>query len=114
MPFTVTILADNWPKETSWFVKNIDMNETIAEGDNDKLVPGEPVVYNECLKSKMGCYEFTIIGEIFVVMLICYLINSDFRDALLISTSCTKILAGTDFVVRMEAEATKSHGMVKV
>lgn len=44
------------------------MNETIAEGDNDNLIPGEPVVYNECLKSKMGCYEFTISGEIFVVM----------------------------------------------
>lgn len=63
--FTVTIVADNWPKETSWLVKNIDMNETIAEGDNENLVPGEPVVYNECFKSKMGCYEFTIKGEIF-------------------------------------------------
>ena len=63
--FTVTIVADNWPKETSWLVKSIDMNETIAEGDNENLVPGEPVEYNECFKSKMGCYEFTIKGEIF-------------------------------------------------
>ncbi|KAL3776900.1 hypothetical protein ACHAW5_011022 [Stephanodiscus triporus] len=60
VPFTVTIVADNWPKEISWVVKNIDMNETVAEGDNENLIPGKPVEYNECLKSKMGCYEFTI------------------------------------------------------
>ena len=81
VPFTVTIVADNWPKEISWVVKNIDMNETVAEGDNENLLPGEPVEYNECLKSKMGCYEFTINGEIFVdvaACMYCYLINSDF------------------------------------
>lgn len=60
VPFQVTIVSDNWPKEISWMVVNIDMNETIAEGTNDDLVPGEAVDYDECFKSRLGCYQFTI------------------------------------------------------
>jgi hypothetical protein len=61
VPFQVSIISDNWPKEISWNVINIDMDEIIAEGTNDILVPGETVEYpQECFKSKMGCYEFTI------------------------------------------------------
>ena len=61
VPFQVSIISDNWPKEISWSVLNIDMNEIIAEGTNDVLIPGETVDYpQECFKSKLGCYEFNI------------------------------------------------------
>lgn len=61
VPFQVSIVSDNWPKEISWNVINIDMNEIIAEGSNDILIPSETVDYpQECFKSKLGCYEFTI------------------------------------------------------
>lgn len=68
VPLEVTIIADNWPKETSWQVVNTEVeNEVIAEGTSDDLVPGETVQYLECVNNRKGCYEFIINGEIMYV-----------------------------------------------
>jgi len=56
----VTIVADHWPKETSWVVKNAEIGDIVAEANSDDLVPGEPVEYFECVNNRNGCYEFTI------------------------------------------------------
>ena len=64
MPFQVTIVADHWPKETSWEIINTQVeDEIIAEGSSDDLVPGEPVQFLECVNNKNGCYEFRINGK---------------------------------------------------
>mmetsp|Transcript_47574 Transcript_47574/g.101088 ORF Transcript_47574/g.101088 Transcript_47574/m.101088 type:complete len:1167 (+) Transcript_47574:165-3665(+) len=60
VPFVVTIVADHWPKETSWTVENTEIGGIIAEGGNDDLVPGTPVEFVECVNNRNGCYEFTI------------------------------------------------------
>ena len=64
VPFQVTIVADHWPKETSWEIINTQVeDEIIAEGSSDDLVPGEPVQFLECVNNKNGCYEFRINGK---------------------------------------------------
>jgi len=60
VPFKVTIVADHWPKETSWLVENTELGDIIAEGNNKDLIPGEPVEWVECVNNRNGCYEFTI------------------------------------------------------
>jgi len=64
VPFEVTIVADHWPKETSWVVTNTEVGDVVAEANSDDLVPGEPVTFAECINNRAGCYEFTINGEI--------------------------------------------------
>ena len=64
VPFQVTIVADHWPKETSWEIINTQVeDEIIADGSSDDLVPGEPVQFLECVNNKNGCYEFRINGK---------------------------------------------------
>lgn len=63
VPLVVTIVADHWPKETSWTVVNTEVGDIVAEGGPGDLVPGDPVKYLECLNNRNGCYEFTINGE---------------------------------------------------
>ena len=63
----VTIVADHWPKETSWLVVDTEVGDIVAEGNNDDLAPGKPANYLECVNNRNGCYEFTINGEIFII-----------------------------------------------
>lgn len=58
VPFEVTIVADNWPKENSWTLTN-EAGDIVKEGINDNLVTGEPANWHECISKKV-CYEFTI------------------------------------------------------
>lgn len=61
VPFIVTIVADHWPKETSWTIKNTAVGgEVLAEGHSDDLKPGQAVEWVECINNKNGCYDFTI------------------------------------------------------
>lgn len=61
VPLQVTIVADHWPKETSWEVVLPQVeNEVIAKGSSDDLVPGDPVQFLECVNNRNGCYEFII------------------------------------------------------
>jgi len=60
VPFEVTITADAWPAETTWEVKDLEMEEIIAEGTNDNLESGKAVDVLECINYKQGCYAFTI------------------------------------------------------
>ena len=60
MPLQVTVIADHWPKETTWAVVDTVTEKVLVEGTNDDLVPGEPVEWLECINNKLGCYEFTI------------------------------------------------------
>ena len=60
MPLEVTIVADQWPQETTWAATDAESGEEVAAGSNDGLVPGEPVKFLECINDKRGCYEFTI------------------------------------------------------
>lgn len=79
VPFEVTIVADHWPKETSWVIEDTQVGDIVAEGTNDDLKPGEPVKFLECVNNRGGCYEFTIHGEIFI--------SAEVYDRLIISTS---------------------------
>ena len=58
VPFEVTVVADDWPQEISWTLKN-ETGDVVAEGTHDDLVPGEPFVWLDCINKK-ECYEFTI------------------------------------------------------
>jgi hypothetical protein len=60
VPLEVTIIADHWPKETSWVVKTTDFGDVVAEANSDGLDPGKPVKFIECVNNRNGCYEFTI------------------------------------------------------
>ena len=60
MPLQVTVVADHWPKETTWVVVDTVTEKVLVEGLNDDLIPGEPVEWLECINNKLGCYEFTI------------------------------------------------------
>ncbi|KAL7553312.1 hypothetical protein ACHAWF_016588 [Thalassiosira exigua] len=64
VPILIVIVADHWPKETSWKIINTAFGDpehsVIAEGNNKDLAPGEPVDWLECVNNKNGCYEFTI------------------------------------------------------
>jgi len=60
VPLQVTVIADHWPKETTWAVVDTITEKILVEGTNDDLVPGEPVEWLECINNKLGCYEFTI------------------------------------------------------
>lgn len=64
VPLKVTIVADHWPKETSWSVRDTEFGDAehsvIAQGTNMPLVPGEPTEWLECVNNKLGCYEFII------------------------------------------------------
>ena len=115
MPFKVTIVADYWPKETSWLVENTELGDIIAEGNNKDLIPGEPVEWVECVNNRNGCYEFTINGKISihcrsVTHLLLSTLNIlyfwyDCADAFI------KILEGTACVVNTEMEAIKFRMM---
>ena len=63
VPLEVTIIADHWPKETSWVVKTTDFGDVVAEANSDGLDPGKAVKFIECVNNRNGCYEFTIKGE---------------------------------------------------
>ena len=63
MPFKITIVADHWPKETSWVIEDTELGGVLAQGGSDDLVPGEEVDWVECINNRNGCYLFTIKGE---------------------------------------------------
>ena len=72
VPLTIRIVADHWPKETSWIVENTELKGTdhavVAESNGSEgLVPGEARDFVECFNNRNGCYEFIIKGEILVI-----------------------------------------------
>lgn len=70
----VTITSDNWPQEITWKIVDIETNSPVITGDNDELVPNEPISTSSCLPS-WACYEFIINdaggdGEFYQVMIV--------------------------------------------
>ncbi|KAL7542692.1 hypothetical protein ACHAXR_012001, partial [Thalassiosira sp. AJA248-18] len=55
----VTITADNWPQEITWNIIDTETGNAIITGDNDDLIPNEPIATSICLPS-WACYKFQI------------------------------------------------------
>jgi hypothetical protein len=55
---SIEILLDNYPRETSWVIKN-SKNETVMQGDNyEQSLKSTLVIEEKCLSN--DCYTFTI------------------------------------------------------
>jgi len=55
----ITITADNWPQETTWRIVDVETGNSVIIGNNDDLIPNEPISFPHCLPS-WACYQFTI------------------------------------------------------
>jgi len=59
VPFTLTIVLDNYPGETSWDVKNSDGDVLFSAGPYSNQPANSTVVETFCLEEN-ECYEYTI------------------------------------------------------